>query len=139
MKQTFPLNHPRYRQFARAALEKAPDDWEVVLRPVRRSTAQNAALHSCLADIAEQVEWHGKRLDIDIWKRLCTAAWLREVGEAPELIPSLDGHGFDVIFQKTSELSIAEMSSLLEWVKMFAAERGVKLKEPPAPSYEEGR
>lgn len=82
-------------------------------------------LHSCLSDIAEQVEWHGKKLDLDVWKRLCTAAWLRELGESPELIPALDGKGFDVIFERTSKMTVKQMTSLIEWCLAFGAQNGV--------------
>lgn len=130
-KATFPLNSPRYRQFARNMLEKAPDDWEVVFRPKRRSTDQNAILHAVLNDISEQVEWKGQRFDITTWKRLCTASWLREEGEQPEMIPALDGKGFDVIFEKTSELSVQQCSSLVDWCYSFGAQNGVVFKEKP--------
>jgi hypothetical protein len=42
---------------------------------------------------------------MEVWKRLCMASWLREQGEKPLMIPALDGHGFDVVFEKTSKLS----------------------------------
>ena len=61
-----------------------------------RSSEQNAKLHAMLSDIAKQVEHAGKKWNVLIWKRLCTAAWLREEGENATMIPALDGNGFDV-------------------------------------------
>lgn len=98
----------------------------VVIREKTRSLEANAKLHATLADIAEQLPWHGKMLSVDVWKRLCTAAWLREIGESPEMIPALDSKGFDVVFEKTSQLSVKQMSSLIEWVNCFAAQNNVK-------------
>lgn len=126
---TFVLGgHPLARGNALRAVSEAPDGMVVVIREKTRSLEANAKLHATLADIAEQLPWHGKKLSVDVWKRLCTAAWLREIGESPEMIPALDDKGFDVIFQKTSQLSVSQMSSLIEWVGCFAAQNGVKFK-----------
>lgn len=126
----FRLVHAAARANACKAIMAAPDGMVVTLKEPTRNLEQNAALHAKLADIAEQVEWHGKRLSLDVWKRLCTAAWLREEGESPEMIPALDGKGFDVIFERTSTLTVKQMSSLLEWVTAFGAQNGVKFHDP---------
>lgn len=120
--------HPNARPNAVAAVLTAPDGMVVVIKEKTRSLEANAKLHATLADIADQLPWHGKKLSIDVWKRLCTAAWLREIGESPEMIPALDNKGFDVVFEKTSQLSVKQMSSLIEWVCCFAAQNGVVLK-----------
>lgn len=99
------------------------------IRPEKRSDAQNRLLHAALADIAQQVEWRGQKFTVEIWKRLCVAAWLREKKEQPMLIPALDGNGFDVIFEKTSKLSTAQCSELVEWCFAFGAEHDVKFRD----------
>ena len=43
---------------------------------------------------------------------------------------SLDGQGVDVVFRRTSSLSKAECSELLEFVMAWAAENGVECAEP---------
>ena len=98
------------------------------VRPETRSSEQNRLLHAALADIAEQVEWAGKKLSVDVWKRLCTASWLRERKEQPMLIPALDGNGFDIIFERTSKLSATQCSELIEWCFAFGAEHEVKFR-----------
>ena len=95
------------------------------VRDETRRTAQNGLLHSSLSDIARQVDWCGKKLSADVWKRLCTAAWLRELGESPEMVPALDGKGFDVIFERTSTLTVKQCASLCTWVHAFGDEHGV--------------
>lgn len=126
------LGSETHKQFVASLVLGTPSGWFVTIEPPRRSLDQNAALHAALTDIAEQVEWHGKKLDRDVWKRLCTAAWLREHNEHPELIPALDGKGFDVIFEKTSKLTVAQMSELLEWIYAFGTQNGVKFNIPDA-------
>ena len=91
-----------------------------------RTAEQNAKLHACLSDISRQVEHGGKKWNLLIWKRLCTAAWMRELGENAQMIPALDGNGFDVIYEKTSKLGIKKCASLIEWVQAFGAEHQVR-------------
>ena len=100
------------------------------IRPEKRSDAQNRLLHACLSEISKQVEWAGAKRDVDTWKRLLTAAWLRARGEPIEMLPALDGHGADIVFRRTSQLTKAECAELSEFVMAWAAERGIVLHAP---------
>lgn len=126
----FRIVHERARELARAKVMGAEHGSIVTVGPPTRNLEQNALLHAALTDIAEQVEWHGQRFDLETWKRLCTAAWLRERGGNPQMVPALDGHGFDIIYQPTSKLSKGEFSELCEWVFSFGAQNGVTFKDP---------
>ena len=90
-----------------------------------RSDAQNRLLHSRIGDIARQVEWAGAKRDVDTWRRLLVAAWLRARGEHVELLPAIDGHGVDVVFRHTSKLTRSECSDLAEYIIAWGTERGV--------------
>lgn len=129
-KQTFRLVHATARRRATEAVSWAEDGSIVTIGPPTRNLEQNALLHAALTDIAEQVTWHGQRFDLETWKRLCTAAWLRERGGNPQVVPALDGHGFDIIYQPTSKLSKGEFSELCEYVFAFGAQNGVTFREP---------
>ena len=100
------------------------------VRPEKRSDAQNRLLHACLSEISKQVEWAGCKRDVDTWKRLLTAAWLRARGEPIEMLPALDGHGVDIVFRRTSQLTKAECAELSEFVMAWAAERGIVIHAP---------
>ena len=100
------------------------------IRPEKRSDAQNRLLHACLSEISKQVEWAGAKRDVDTWKRLLTAAWLRARGEPIEMLPALDGHGVDIVFRRTSQLTKAECAELSEFVMAWAAERGIVIHAP---------
>lgn len=95
-----------------------------------RSAEQNKKLHACLTDISRQVDHAGKKWNVTIWKRLCTASWLREMGDSAQMIPALDGNGFDVIYEKTSKLGVKKCASLIEWVLAFGAEHQVRWTQP---------
>lgn len=100
----------------------------VTVKPETRSLAENAMLHAMLTEIADQVEWAGQKRDLEVWKRLLTAAWLRARGEGVEILPALDGHGVDVVFRRTSSLTRGECAELIEFIQCWAAEQGVKFK-----------
>lgn len=100
------------------------------LRPEKRSDAQNRLLHALLSDISKQKEWAGAKRDVDTWKRLLTAAWLRSRGEHIEMLPALDGNGIDIVFRRTSQLTKAECSELSEFITAWAITNEVKIQEP---------
>jgi hypothetical protein len=95
------------------------------LREETRSDAQNRLLHARLSDIAKQCEWAGRKWDIDQWKRLLTAAWCRVRNEGVEIVPAIDGKGFDVLYQRTSKLSRKDCAELSEYILCWGSEQGV--------------
>lgn len=99
--------------------------FDITIKPETRSTAQNRLLHATIGEIASQIEWAGKKRGIDTWRRLMTAAWLRARGESIEFLPALDGCGVDIVFRRTSKLTIAEMSELIEFVLAWKSEHMV--------------
>ena len=87
----------------------------------RRNLPQNALLHATLQDIASRREWAGRKWEAEVWKRLLTAAWMRAQGEQVLVVPALDGHGVDVVFQRTSKLSKGQMAELIDFVQAWEA------------------
>lgn len=115
-KQLFILAHDMARERAIHAVRNAPTGHAVTISEPTRTLDQNAALHAVLQEISEQREWAGKKWDVDTWKRLLTAAWVRAEGGTVTMVPAIDGAGFDVIYQRTSDLTKQECSSLIEYV-----------------------
>lgn len=103
--------------------------FELVVRPESRNGAQNALLHSLLSEIAATKTWAGQKWDIEDWKRLLTAAWLRAKSESVAMVPAVDGHGFDVLYRRTSTLSKAECAELIDYITAWAVENEVRLSE----------
>jgi NinB protein len=96
----------------------------------QRSSEQNSRLHALLSDIAEQKQWAGKSLDVESWKRLMVAAWCRANQGNVEIVPAIDGHGFDVIYRRTSRFTKQEMSELIEFATSWAIDQGITLHDP---------
>lgn len=99
--------------------------------PRRRSDAQNRHLWAALTDVANQVEWpvNGRLVKMPPrdWKDVFTAALHRE----QRIAQGLEG-GFVMLGQRTSRMSVQEMSDLLALISAFGDERGVKWSEPDA-------
>ena len=122
MKQYFVLSHQSARVNASSACMRAPDGYVVTISEPKRNLEQNACLHAAISEIAKKVPWAGRLRDVETWKRLLTAAWLRARGESIELLPAVDGHGVDVVFRHTSKLTKSEFSELIEYINAWKAE-----------------
>jgi len=127
LKKYFILAHQVARLGAKQAIDESPDGYSVEIGPVTRSKAQNAKLHTLISKIAKTQEWAGAKRDIETWKRLLTAAWLRARGEAIEMLPALDGKGVDIVFRHTSQLSVNEMIEEIEYIQAWAIDQGIEL------------
>lgn len=92
----------------------------VEVRQEKRSDPQNRLMWSCLGDLARQVDWHGQKLDAEAWKDMATAALKRQ-----RVVPGIDG-GFVVLGQRTSQMTKAEMTELIDFVHAFGDGRGVQ-------------
>jgi hypothetical protein len=132
----FVLSHRTARMRAAQAVAEAPEGYTVSIAPPKRSSEINAALHASLGEIAERVEWAGRRWDIETWKRLLVAAWSRVAHEPIVMLPALDGHGVDIVFRRTSQMSQGEMRDLLAFVDAWTAERPEFQDEPEFPRAE---
>jgi hypothetical protein len=104
----------------------APDGYVVTISEPKRNLDQNAYLHAAISEVAKKVPWAGRLRDVETWKRLLTAAWLRARGESIEFLPALDGHGVDVVFRHTSKLTKSEFSELIEYINAWKAENVVE-------------
>lgn len=92
------------------------------IRPEKRSDAQNRRMWSMLADVAQQVDWHGHKLTAEEWKDVFSAALKKQ-----KAVPGIDG-GFVVCGQSTSKMTKAEMSELQTLMEAFGAQQGVQFK-----------
>jgi len=127
MRKQYILMHQEARKAAINAINDAPQGYYVDIKPRNRTLEQNAMLHALIQEISQTIEWAGKLREVEAWKRLLTAAWLRARGEPIEMLPALDGHGVDIVFRKTSELTVNEMTELLEYIQAWAIEQGINI------------
>lgn len=93
----------------------------VEFRSKSRSAEQSALMWVLLGHIAKQVEWYGVYLSADDWKDVLTAS-LRKA----RVVPGVDPGTFVPLGMRTSQMTIPEMTALIELIYAFGAERSVK-------------
>ncbi len=113
------------RQKARGWILSAPRLTRVEFRAPRRTLPQNARMWAMLTDIASQLPWHGLKLSAEDWKLILLDALGREV----RLAPNIEGTGVVNLGRSTSELTVQEMSDLMELIAAFGARHGVVFQE----------
>lgn len=126
MNQYFILAHDQAREGAVQAVMQAPEGYVVEIKPKTRTGEQNSLLHGQFTDLSNQVKWYEQSFNTTVWKRLCTYSYLREVNESPLLIPALDNNGMDIIYERTSKMSVNQVTGLIEWTYAFGAENNVE-------------
>jgi hypothetical protein len=89
----------------------------VEFRKKSRSTEQNAKLWAMLGEVSDQVEWYGAKLDPEDWKDMFTAS-LRHA----RVVPGIDKGTFVPLGMRTSQMTIAEMTDLIELIHAFGAD-----------------
>jgi len=123
---------PDYRS-ERGGPRSAPSGRPGNAGPYRgRTDRQNRLLHAALTDIAEQLPWPtdtGELHDVIWWKRRITLQWLKETGETPDLVESLDGLEFALLLPHTSDLTTKQCAALNEWLFIFGHQHGVTFKD----------
>jgi hypothetical protein len=105
----------------------APPMTRVDFSKPKRSLPQNDKIHALCTDVAGQIEWAGKRRDVEAWKDIFTAALLSERHEL-DVVPGING-GFVLLGMHTSAMSKEEASDLIELILAFGAEHGVRFSE----------
>ena len=91
----------------------------LTLAPATRSLDQKDKMWACLSDIAKQVDWYGQKLSPDDWKHVLSASLRKQ-----RAVPGIDG-GFVVVGLSTSQMTVAEMSEMIELAHAFGADKGV--------------
>lgn len=90
-----------------------------------RSTEQNALLWSCLTDLSRQVDWpvdgRAVKLDPEEWKDILSAG----LKKTQRVAQGIEG-GFVMLGQRTSRMTVAEMSDLITLAHAFGDSRGVR-------------
>jgi hypothetical protein len=106
----------------------------------RATPEQHAALQMLLVDISLAQDWppgSGKLHGPSVWWELIVAAYDRLQKREAELLPAIDGEGFDgngLDFargpRRRRRLNIAEIGEIIEYASAWAAERGIPRHRP---------
>jgi hypothetical protein len=108
------------RERAKRLIDQAPDRALVNIRPETRSNEQNNLLWELLSQIA-RAKPDGREMTADQWK----SVFMDAAGFKPTFVPNLDGDGFLCLGYKSSRLTKAEFSDLIECINEDGARKGV--------------
>lgn len=112
------------RAYASRCIDEAPDRAVVSILAPTRTNEQNAKLWAMLEDV-RRAEPEGRRWTKETWK----AAFMHSLGWQCEFAMSLDGnHPFPLGF-RSSHLTVAQMSDLIESIYEYGARHGVEWRE----------
>ncbi len=123
MTQTVWLRGDHQRRLAHQLIDKAPQDAVVKVSAAKRSDDQNAKMWAMLSDIS-RAKPEGRAHIPEVWKCIFMAA----LGHEVKFEMGLDGQPFPIGF-RTSKLTKAQMSDLIEFIYAYASKHGVKWSE----------
>lgn len=115
---------PSQRAYALRALEAAPDNAVVSITEGKRSLDQNAKLWACLHDVSK-AEPEGRKYTPEVWKAL----FLHSLGHQVRFEHALDGNGMVPLGFRSSQLTVPQMSDLLEVIMEYGSRHGVVWSE----------
>lgn len=119
MSQTVVIDSQYRRDLAHRLVAAAPVGAVMTIAPAKRSTDQNSRFWAMLSDIS-RAKPDGRMHTPETWKAL----FLHAMGHASRFEMGLNGEPFPVGF-RSSQLSKAQMSDLMEFMSAWAAEKGV--------------
>ena len=110
------------REQAKRIIDAAPNGYVMSVGEPKRTQAQNNKLWAMLTELS-MAKPNGRAHSPDTWKLLAMHA----CGFECQFEMGLNGQPFPVGF-RSSKLTKAQMSALLEWITAYAAEAGVELR-----------
>lgn len=123
--QTIRLTGVGNRSIAHRWIDIAPAGAIVNVREPNRTEDQNAKMWALLSDVA-RAKPEGRVLATEIWKCLFMAA----CGHAVRFEPGLDGDGVVPTGFRSSRMTKAQMSDLIECIYEYGSRHGVQWTEP---------
>lgn len=127
-RQVFNLVSPLVRRNAAYAIANVPDGFRCEIRPRTRTLDQNGLMWSVLTDISKQVDFvvNGAltKVSPDEVKDILTAGLSNEL----RMAQGIDGQ-MVLLGQRTSKMTVREMTDLIELAHAFGAQKDVQWSE----------
>lgn len=105
-----------------------PEGYDIKAGPRARSLDQNAKLHAMFGELEKKATYLGRRLTLNQWKTLMISGHAVAVGIGADLIPGIEGE-FVNVRESSAQMSVARMTSLIEYVHAWAALNKVKFNQ----------
>ena len=105
-----------------------PYGYVIKTGPPTRSLEQNAKLHAMFDELAKKARYVGRELTLNQWKTLMISGHAMATGLGADVIPGIEGE-FVNIRESSAQMSVARMTSLIEYVHAWAAENNVQFND----------
>ena len=122
--QTIILHNDYRRAQAHRLVDLAPRDAVLNIQPAKRTTDQNSLMWALLSEIS-RAKPEGRMLTPDVWKSL----FLHSLDHAQRFEMALDGKGMVPVGFRSSRLTKAQFSDLIEIIHEYAARHGIPLSD----------
>lgn len=126
MSDTVRLVGDRQRAYAKRLIDEAPDGHVVKLGAETRRDAQNRKLWPMIQDMQRQIPEMATFSKEDI-----KARFLNALGTEMRFLPTLENEGIFPVGLKSSTLTVAQFSGLLDLMYAHGAKHGVRWTDSP--------
>lgn len=132
-RRRFEVRDKQGAQFIGSLVAALEPGWTVTIAPAGRSLSQNDAFHGYCDAIAKALpEWNGMSMTADDWKQLLILSHAMATdGSGVRLVKDLEGSGLVQLRESSARMSKARATSLIEYVVVFAVQRGIQLQDRP--------
>jgi len=113
------------KAYAHRLIDEAPADYVMRLAKETRRDAQNRKLWPMIADLQRQVPELATYSAEDIKLR-----FLNALGTEMRFLPTLEGEGMFPVGMRSSTLTVAQFSALIELLYAYGAQHGVRWSDP---------
>ena len=117
------LNSKAERERAAAWAHKLPPGTRIEFKAPRRTLPQNDLFWAVLTDVARQCSVNGRRFITEEWKLMFLTAYAEETGLEIKYLPAVHRAGMVPSSRSSSDLSVKEMSELIEWIFAWGTEQ----------------
>lgn len=107
-------------------VRKAPTGSRVEFKGPARSLDQNSRFWAMLTSVAVQGRIDGRRFNTEQWKLMFMHAYAEGRGIEIKYLPALNRPGMVPCGRSSSDLSVGEMSELMDFISAWGAENNIK-------------
>ncbi len=121
MAQTIILRGPSQRSLAKQMIERAPADYVVTIKAPGRTGDQNAKMRAMCSDLS-RAKPEGRHWTPETWK----CAIMHSLGHQVQFCEGLENSGPFPMGFRSSHLSKAQMSDMIEYMYSYGARHNVR-------------
>ncbi len=127
-KRPFVIINEQVRARAIEAVRTCPIGYGFTLGPAKRSLEQSAKLHAIFGEFSKQMRYNGEFLTPEQFKVLLISAHTVATGNEPQFVIGVEGEPVN-LRESTAAMTVARMSSLIEYCVAYGAQNNVKFHD----------